>query len=257
MAGPTRRGLLAGSASLLASIGGCSQIGLLDGESPDPEAVVERFFAALLDRRYDDAISQLHPDSPLDPLVHLTRFPGSHLSLNRTRRRESTDDTVVVADLTTWYRGDWEAVAYEYALDRSDGTWRIYSRFPRPPDEFPRVAWQTSDRCQEVLFEHAGGDVVNTRANTLTATISAGEATLPSGTLERGDVLSVHGDTEPIPEATMAVQVENVAWRFSLLSIEWHPEDGTGESYTVGSFELRDPSDPHFPDSCLPAPGEG
>ena len=258
--GPTRRALLAGSSGVLASIGGCSGIGPFDVGSHGPVAVVERFFEALLDRQWEAARDHLHPDSQfgmVDPRVFLWQFPGSHLSFKRARRDPTVDETVVRVQLITEYRGEDQLLQYRYALGRSNGTWRIRCRYPCPPEGFPIVAWQTTERCEEVLFEHVAGEVVDTRSNRVTADVSRDETTLPPGTLEPGDVLSVHADTEPIPEATMAVQVTNAAWYQERLSIEWYPDADAEDAYSIGSFVLRAKSDPHYPDSCLPAGGDG
>lgn len=256
---PTRRALLASSAGALAGIGGCSSVGIFGDDSPGPAAVVEQFFEALLDRQWGDAGSYLHPEShfgDLDPRVLLWQFPDSHLSFQRARRDESVDEPVVRASLTTEYRGETHSYSQRYMLGRSDGSWRIRCEYPCPPEGFPQVAWETTERCQEVVFEHALGDAVDTRSYEVTADVSRDEARLPPGTLERGDVLSVYTETDPIPEATMAVEVTNVAWYQERLSIEWYPDADADESYSIGSFALRAKSDPHYPDSCTPTAGE-
>lgn len=257
--GPTRRALLASSAGALAGIGGCSSVGVFGDGSPGPAAVVERFFEALLDRQWGTAGNYLHPESQfgdLDPRVLLWQFPDSHLTFSRARRDEYVDQPVVHASLTSNYRGETRSYGYGYLLGRSDGNWRIRCEYPCPPEGFPQVAWEITERCSEVVFEHALGDVVDTRLNKVTVDVNRDEVRLPPRTLERGDVLSVYTETDPIPEATMAVEVTNVAWYQERLSIEWYPDADADESYSIGSFLLRAKSDPHYPDSCISTTGD-
>lgn len=192
-----RRTYLAGSIGALGSLAGCA--GILgdsgDSESGDrgPAETIEAFYEAALNGDAEAVRSYLHPEAkvPAPTDEEVESVPQSGLELEGTTVVESGDDEATVEATVSEETdtGERRERPVQFMLRRDDGEWKIYDQSLAGSEgsAVPQVVWESSERTEggattAVVFEHGGGDTID--SSTLSATVTGSTVDAPGAASE-------------------------------------------------------------------------